>query len=100
MPKEEATIKTYRYRSEDGLPTCATNFKTGEVCEFHCTMRFGTTDTCIFAIGNGAPPLRLERRDNGKGLLIPGDWCPLFKHEKVAPDVNDDYMKREEQITC
>ena len=100
MPRENATIKTYRYRDSNGLPTCAIDFDAGEVCEFHATMKFGTADTCILDINNTSPPGRLERRDKGKGLLIPGDWCPLFKHEKTDPDVNDDYMKREDQITC
>jgi len=96
VPKEAAIIHTTRYRDDEGLPTCALNFKTGEACEFHCTAKFGTVDTCIFAIGENGPPSRLERRDGGKGLLIPGNWCPLFRHEKT----NDDYMKKEDQITC
>jgi len=80
MPREDATIKTHRYRDADGRPTCATNFKTGQACEFHCTTKFGTVDTCLFALTENAPRPRLERRDDGNGLLIPGDWCPLFKH--------------------
>jgi len=98
MPKEAATIHTTRYHDDQGRPTCAVNFETGESCEFHCTTKFGTVDTCIFIITEGCRrPSRLKRRDNGKGLLIPGDWCPLFKKDA---DVNDDYMKREDQITC
>ena len=93
MPKEAAVIHTTRYRDDQGRPTCALNFKTGEACEFHCTSKFGTVDTCLFVLTESRRPARLERRDNGSGLLIPGDWCPLFKEDS---DVNDDYMKRED----
>jgi len=80
MPKETATIRTVRYRDNDGKATCALNFKTGEFCEFHRVARFGTVDTCLFAPKDhrGRNRLLNRRGKSGLGLLVPGDWCPLF----------------------
>lgn len=80
--KEQKTITFTRYRDDDGNPTCATDFMKNDVCEFYRTELFGTHETCLFAPTHEKHPMHLCRKGkDGLGLLIPGDWCPLFKRD-------------------
>ena len=83
--KEEIKISFVRYRDSEGRPTCATNFETGEVCQFYRTQRFGCNETCIFAEENhrgiGKNMMRrnsLRENTPGDGTLIPLKECPLW----------------------
>ena len=80
--KEKITVEYERFRDFNGMPTCAANFQTGEVCQFYRTQRMGCHETCLFvpdrdANFKGILP-RLKRRKDGIGTLIPASWCPLF----------------------
>ena len=77
--KEKVTLTFDRYRDNDGNPTCAVNFKTGEICQFYATQRFGINETCIFAPPSWRGTTSIMERRPNDGTLIPGDWCPLFK---------------------
>lgn len=68
------TIKVQAFTDKNGLPTCAIDFGTGEVCKFYRTTRFGCTETCVFIDNN----YNLNRRDKGEGSLIPCKECPLW----------------------
>lgn len=74
---ETVNLPVIRYRDSKGNPTCAKNFPKGEVCQFYRTARLGTEETCVFANG-----FEMERRDEGKGYLIPLDNCPIWKDRK------------------
>lgn len=82
---EQTQITVTRYRDNEGNPTCALNFATGEVCRFMRTQRYGCNETCVFApeLYSGYTAC-MERRSNGNGRLIPGEWCPLFETEKTS----------------
>jgi hypothetical protein len=83
MTEEEVKIAFIRYRDDDGEPTCAINFQTGIVCSFYRTQRMGCNETCIFSPDDGVRGLLtvLERRKNGNGSLIPGEWCPIWNEQ-------------------
>lgn len=66
------------YKDEDGNPTCAIDFNTGDVCVFYRTMSFGCKETCVFADDTGRWPIMMRRRKNGEGTLIPLDKCPIW----------------------
>jgi len=72
---EEKQITVKAYRDKDGLPTCAVNFRTGEICQFHMLERFGTVAVCAVS------RLELDRRDDGEGSLIPCEKCIVWKGE-------------------
>lgn len=78
-------LPVVRYRDKDGNHTCATDFKTGEVCEFYRTQRMGTWETCLFSPADGLPYHEsMQRRTDEEagpdmGTLIPGAWCPVWK---------------------
>lgn len=76
--KQKITIEFERYIDQNGLPTCACDFPTGEVCKFYRTQRFGCHETCLFASENSYGIYSSLKRRNNNGTLIPGDWCPLF----------------------
>ena len=79
MGKTLKTIEVAAYQNKDGLPSCADNFDTGEVCIFYRCQKFGTWETCVFA-REGLKGLNehLQRRDGGKGLLIPLKDCIIW----------------------
>ncbi len=68
----DGVIKTQYLITEDGDHTCALDFRTGIVCEFYRTERYGTVDTCVFA---GAKEFLI--RKDGTGYLVPGRWCRI-----------------------
>ena len=76
---EYATIKVAKYRDADGLPTCASNFDTGEVCRFYAAQKFGQHETC-FVAGDKSSKFweGLNRRGNWLGSLIPMKDCPVW----------------------
>jgi hypothetical protein len=80
--KEETCLKVVRYRDPDGNPTCAMDFDKGLICQFYQTERFGVSETCVFAPLRGRYRDRLERRDEGKGFLIPLKECPVWRAEE------------------
>jgi hypothetical protein len=76
MPKGRIDVEVYF--DSDGNRTCATNFENGSVCEYYRTQRFGTRETCVFAPREKKYAEQIRRRgDDGKGMLIPPDWCPI-----------------------
>lgn len=76
MKEETINKPVTRYFDKDDQPTCAINFKTGQVCIYYRTVRFGCSDTCIWFENPSSTYLR--RRDKGDGSLIPHADCPLF----------------------
>lgn len=76
---ENYNFPVKRYRDSTGCPTCA--IKTGEVCIFYRTQRFGCNETCVFAddTGHEAYFENMKRRDNGNGSLIPLKTCPIWQ---------------------
>ena len=85
MSKETVQVPLTRVRDANGQPSCACSFETGEICDFYRTQRFGFNETCLFAPDtlNGIGSI-LQRRKNGEGTLIPGNWCPLWSiNERV-----------------
>jgi len=42
----DAILRIKRYTDKDGSPTCAKDFRTGEVCQFLYTKRFGSILMC------------------------------------------------------
>lgn len=80
MSQEYVSLRFKVYRDKNGNMTCASNFETGDVCEFYRTYRFGCNETCVFAPDEGykGRPEDLERRNDGMGTLIPGNYCPLW----------------------
>jgi hypothetical protein len=83
--QKKVQLEVVAYFDQNGNPTCACDFKTGEVCEFYRTKHFGQFETCVFSSDN--PLQRHPGRDVSKqtqdnlGKLIPGDWCPLHSHQ-------------------
>lgn len=76
--KEKIIVVLERFRNKEGLPTCATDFIKGDVCQFYRTTHFGTREECLFAeLG-----VLLKRRAS-LGTLIPGKCCLLFKSEEL-----------------
>ena len=74
----DATIKVKAYRDSKGNPACARNFRTGEVCIFYRTQRFGCHETCVFGDTESKYMESLKRRDGGNGSLIPLTRCPVW----------------------
>lgn len=80
---ETTSLTVVRYRTKDGLPTCAANFETGEVCMFYATQRFGCSETCLFSDKSDRIWQSMARRDQGRGTLIPLATCPVWQEVKV-----------------
>jgi hypothetical protein len=78
MTEEISTIEVIRYKDPKGRPTCAVDFTTKKVCKFYRTMRFGTTDTCLFAETYYKYSESQQKYDNDRGYLIPLDNCPVW----------------------
>lgn len=78
LTAEPAEIRLTRYRDEDGQPTCAVDFDRGLVCRCYLTQRMGCHETCMFADKSGLYWRGMERRNDGKGTLIPLDNCPVW----------------------
>ncbi len=77
---ETKTITVPVFRDPEGNPTCIANAETGEACPFFRVQKFGMHETCLFAAveTTGLQTERMQRRDNGKGFLIPLACCPLW----------------------
>jgi hypothetical protein len=82
MP-ETRTIALPVYRTPTGEPTCAWDFKTGEVCEL--LRIIGLREVCALSVD---PPerARLRRRTSSTGEkegggLIPGPDCLLWREK-------------------
>lgn len=76
MSEEKVSIGFTRYRTPDGEPTCALDFRAGIACPyFRVAGMFGQRETCLFA-----PEGKILFRGgtDSLGYLIPGDWCPLW----------------------
>jgi len=88
MKIEKIKIKEIRYKDNNGQPTCAIDFQKNIICKYYRTQKFGCVETCVFAPDSGYYGLSecLERRNNDKGTLIPGKWCPLFEDGVVVYD--------------
>jgi len=71
------------YEDDDGNPTCAIDFSTGDVCVFYRTMSFGCKETCVFAEDTGRYPEILKRRKNDEGTLIPIENCPVWNKWRI-----------------
>jgi len=81
--EEDFELKLKRYRTPSGEPTCCLVY--GEqYCKFQRTARMGTIDTCVFAPEDfSGRPISCERLDSekkgdGLGYTIPGEWCPIW----------------------
>jgi len=81
MEDEQFLLPVIRYRDKAGQPTCAVDFSACRVCEFYCAQKFGCAETCLFANKEFRYWQSLNRRDNGKGSLIPLACCPLWSVE-------------------
>lgn len=76
--KKFVAIEVAKYFTEKGVHVCATDFQSGDVCQFYRTRKFGQEEVCIA----DAVWSRLEREKGpdgkeGTGFLIPGPRCPL-----------------------
>lgn len=72
---EKRMIAVTAYRTPGGEPTCATNFDTGEVCQFLTTRQFGLVEVCA-VFGED-----IKRTHSGKkylGYLTPVNCCPVW----------------------
>ncbi len=78
-------IKVTIFLDKDGNRTCASDFKTGKVCEYYRTQRFGINETCVFAPIRGKYSEQINRRGRDRtGTLITPKWCPI--EEKLYAD--------------
>lgn len=91
MTTEKRAVEVTAYRDDDGKPTCALNFATGEVCIFYRTQRYGCNETCALAewsvYSKMANTMRRRKRPDDldyerNGTLIPLDECPVWKGEE------------------
>lgn len=69
---EKRMIAVTAYRTPDGKPTCATNFDTGEICQFVKTRKFGLVEVCTVRGRD------IHRDDGGRGYLVPAAGCPVW----------------------
>ena len=83
---EQFYLVITRYRDKNGLPTCAINFETGDICIFYRTQRVGVNETCVFTEDYGHYQEKLTRRDGGEGSLIPLKQCPIWERERISHD--------------
>jgi len=72
--REPFELPVTRYRDDDGLPACAANFATADVCVFWRSKSFGQREVCWWEGGT----LLHRRGEKGNGTLIPQDNCPLW----------------------
>lgn len=75
---EIVSLPVKRYKDDQGNPTCAVDFETGEVCQFYITQRFGCHEGCLLFELHRNLYLGLHRREDGNGTLIPMDKCPVW----------------------
>ena len=76
---EFTTIKIARYRDPAGLPTCAANFNTRNVCRFYATRKLGQDEICLIAGDKiGKHPESISRRADSNGSLVPLKDCPVW----------------------
>jgi len=76
--KKTKTLEVEVYENPDGEPTCGSDFRTGDVCQFILSQRYGTEYTCVFAANEvRGMKMPLSATDNGMGYLIPCKECPL-----------------------
>jgi hypothetical protein len=66
-------IEIKAFVDNEDHPCCATSFEKGDYCVFYRTRSQGK-ETCVFAIDGE----EMQRRDNGKGTLIPLMNCPVW----------------------
>ena len=77
MEKEiEKTIKIKAYIGKHGKPTCAMNFRTGQIFNMLLTSGFGTREHC--ALDSQKMLRRMMKPDGEVGYLIPGKECPIW----------------------
>ena len=77
---EIISLPVKRYKDDQGNPTCAVDFETGEVCQFYITQRFGCHEGCLLSEQHKGPFQAMHRRGNdGGGTLIPLKDCPVWK---------------------
>jgi hypothetical protein len=82
MPIETVKIEFVRYRTPDGLPTCALDFNAGYVCPFIATIGMcGKSEVCLYTNRH------LFRSEDGKGYLQPADSCPIWSVNELQPVV-------------
>jgi hypothetical protein len=73
MRKEIFILKIERYRDKDGMPCCALDFETHDVCQFWASRKMGQLEFCAYA------GKRLYRRGEDRlGTLIPCAECPVW----------------------
>lgn len=84
MTTETVSIAFVRYRTPDGLPTCAVDHQAGGVCQFFGTRTFGTREGCTWPAGMpGWSGLYRYGRDD-LGHLVPLESCPLWRPKAAA----------------
>lgn len=72
-PTEETIqLPVTRYRTPEGVPTCALDFKSGKRCAFLMPGRFGTMFYCGVRVGENVDRF-------GSGYMTPLDNCPLWE---------------------
>jgi hypothetical protein len=75
LTQEPLDLPVTRYRA-DGVPTCAANFNTADVCVFYGTRGMcGKNEFCSWT----GTDLNRQTLENGKpGFLVPASQCPLW----------------------
>lgn len=74
--KESVGLPVMRYRDDENLTTCATNFNTHDVCVFWRCRKFGQQEFCSWT-----GDILHRRGEDGTGTLIPCDGCPMWIRE-------------------
>lgn len=75
---ETILLEIPRFRDADGNPTCAADFRLGQVCPFFGTQKFGQHETCWFGTKTSEMWEPLWRRDAPLSSLIPLAKCPVW----------------------
>lgn len=73
---ESVTLTFARYRTPDGKPTCAVDFRDGRVCQFLGRRKAGQQDVCMLGV---------QRDLDGPmsfGHTRPDDKCLIWEGEQ------------------
>lgn len=80
------SIPVKRYRTDAGVPTCARNFQSGEVCVFldGSLFLYGTGGNCLFiesTTNQGVARYKALVEAGKSGFLEPHKDCPIWNKQ-------------------
>lgn len=79
----QVSIPAKRYRTNDGEPTCARSFQSGDACPFVATFPFVLNGICglVTSTTDKQLPGDIALVDPGEsGFLVPHKDCPLWSN--------------------